>query len=247
MHPIMIILTLEDAVERRAPLLNILESHGVPYELWYAVDGRRGLPKKYEAMIDRAAAYQKLHREMGNAEFACALSHHFMYREILDRGLAAAVILEDDAIVDEQFFDFLKTVHTCSYDLLLLDHGNARVSRFDRLKLGGATMAYRSQASTWHTTGYVITRAGAQKMVDQSLPIISPADWPTDISKMRTYAAHPRLVDHPDQWTGASDIRQDRPQSEQTRLHRKRRSLSWFFKLNNWRNVYRRLFGKWVS
>lgn len=247
MQPVLFILTLEDTVERRAPLLNILESHGIPYELWYGVDGRSGLPAEHESLIDRAAARQNLRREMGNAEFACALSHHFMYQAILDRGLDAAIILEDDAIVDGRFFDFLKAKHTFRYDLLLLDHWEALVSRFDRQKLGGATTAYRSLSSPSLATGYIITRGGAQKMVDQSLPIKRPADWPTDISKMQTYAVAPRLVDHPDLETFPSSIRQDRKQPRQMYIRQNGIRPSRFFKLSNWRNTYHKRFGKWVS
>ena len=129
MIPTVIILSLEDAVERRAPLITGLETHDIPYEIWRAIDGRNGLPPEYETMIDRDAAREYLKRDMGNAEFACALSHHFIYLAVLERDLDMAVILEDDAIVDERFFRFLKTVQTPDCDLLLLDHMRALVRR----------------------------------------------------------------------------------------------------------------------
>ena len=76
MHPPLIILTLKDNVERRTRLLSTLESQGVPYELWFAVDGRSGLPQKYERLVDRQQIFKNLRRNMGDAEIACALSHH---------------------------------------------------------------------------------------------------------------------------------------------------------------------------
>lgn len=73
MTPPVFILSLEDASERRAPLINAFETRNVPYEIWHAIDGRNGLPPEYESMIDRPAARKNIGREMGNAEFACAL------------------------------------------------------------------------------------------------------------------------------------------------------------------------------
>jgi len=242
-----IILSLEDAAARRAPLVKVLQSHDVSYEIWHAIDGRNGLPPEYERLIDRPAARRKLGRDMGNAEFACALSHHFIYRDILKRGLDMAVILEDDAIVDDLFFRFLNTVQTPACDLLLLDHMRALVRRTERLKLADGGMAYRCISSPWLTTGYIITRDGAQKLVGQSLPISAPADWPTDLSEMLAYAVAPRLVDHPDLKSAGSDIRHDRPPLESRASRRKRRTSRRFLRLSYWRKTYHKRLGKWVS
>lgn len=247
MTPTVIILSLEDATERRAPLIKAFQAHGVPYEIWHAIDGREGLPPEYESLIDRPAARLNLGRDMRNAEFACALSHHFIYRDILKRGLEMAVILEDDAIVDDRFFRFLNTVQTAACDLLLLDHMRALVRRTDKMKLDESAMAYRCMSTPWLTTGYIITHDGAQKLVDQSLPITAPADWPTDIIAMRTYALAPRLVDHPDMKSAGSDIRPDRPPVESLASRRKRRTSLRFLRLSYWRKTYHKRLGKWVS
>lgn len=247
MTPTVIILSLEDATERRAPLIKAFQAHGVPYEIWHAIDGREGLPPEYESLIDRPAARRNLGRDMGNAEFACALSHHFIYRDILKRDLELAVILEDDAIVDDRFFRFLPTIQVPACDLLLLDHMRALVRRTDRLKFADGGMGYRCMSSPWLTTGYVITRDGAQKLVDQILPISEPADWPTDIIAMRTYALAPRLVDHPDIKSSVSDIRPERPPVESLASRRKRRTSRRFLRLSYWRKTYHKRLGKWVS
>jgi glycosyl transferase family 25 len=247
MKPTVIILSLEDAVERSAPLLKDFESHGVPYEIWHAIDGRKRLPSEYENLIDRPAARRNLGRDMGNAEFACALSHHFIYRDILKRGLEMAVILEDDAIVDDRFFSFLNMTQTPACDLLLLDHMRALVRRTDRLKFADGGMAYRCISTPWLTTGYIVTHDGAEKLVNQSLPITLPADWPTDITAMQTYALAPRLVDHPDMTSAGSSIRQDRGPVESLVERRRRRTSRRFLRLSYWHKTYHKRLGKWVS
>lgn len=247
MTPAVFILSLEDAADRRAPLINAFQSEGVPYEIWHAVDGRNGLPAEYETLIDRPGALRYLGREMGNAEFACALSHHFIYRDILKRGLKMAVILEDDAIIDDRFFRFINRVEVPDCDLLLLDHMRALVRRGDKLNLGDGAKAYRCLSAPWLTTGYIISHDGAQMLAERSLPIMAPADWPSDISRMRTYAVTPRLVDHPEMKSAASDIKQDRGPSESLASRRKRRTPRRFLRLSYWRKTYHKRLGKWVS
>ena len=123
------ILTLVGDDDRRKPLVDFLEANTIPFELWNGVDGRSGLAERYEAMIDRDAARKALGRDMGNGEFACALSHHFIYREIIARDLAHALVLEDDAILGQEFLQFLEHGKKRDVDLLVLDHRRADVFR----------------------------------------------------------------------------------------------------------------------
>jgi glycosyl transferase family 25 len=247
LQPPVIILSLTDAVERRKPLIDSLRTNGITFETWDAVDGRNGLSPEYDTMIDRPAACAHMNRELGNAEFACALSHHFIYREILERDLDMAVILEDDAIVDRPFFEFMAVIHKPDCDLLLLDHMRARVRRMGALKINRNTTAYRCASVPWLTTGYLITRSGARMLVEQSLPISAAADWPIDITQMQAYAISPRVVDHPDMITGASDIRQDRPEVTPLTVRRKRRSIARVFRRSYWRKTFHKRFGRWAS
>ena len=248
MKPTVIILSLEDAVARRAPLINAFQAHGVPYEIWHAIDGRKGLPPEHESLIDRPAARHNLGRDMGNAEFACALSHHFIYRDILKRGLEMAVILEDDAIVDGEFFTFLNMVQKPACDLLLLHHHNALVRRTGRLRLENGNVAYRCISTPTMANGYIITQEGAQKLANRSLPIAAPADWPIDIAKMLTYAVEPRLVDHPPMESAPSDIRHERHQLGQLVAQpRQRPSSKRFLRLSYWHNAFQKRLGKRVS
>ena len=229
------ILTLEDAMARRAPLIASLEAEGISYELWYGIDGRKGLDAEFEAMIDRDAARQTMRRDMGDGEFACALSHHFIYREILSRDLPFAVVLEDDAIIDTPFFSFLDQIDTAQYDLLMLDHMRADIFRRARINVGKGLWAYRLAFSPMLTTGYIISQAGARIMVDQSLPISAPADWPIDVSQMRSFAVDPRIVDHPDQDTGASYIRHERVPTP-----RPKNRASRFLEATYWKKTYKK-------
>lgn len=241
-----IILSLQDAFDRRAALLTTLDAHGVLYEIWNAVDGRNGLTLEHEHLIDRAATLKNLGRPMGNAEYGCALSHHLIYRAILERASDLTIILEDDAIVGEEFFNFVKTIRKPNYDLLLLDHEGALVSCADRIRIDDKAVAYRCRSQPDRTTGYCVTRRGAAKLAGNSLPIRGLADWPLDLNRMRAYAVTPRIVDHPDPEIANSDIEREREQLQLRTI--KNRKKPWrILQAEYWRRKYYKRFGKWIS
>lgn len=247
MIPTVIILSLEDAVARRAPLIAEFEARGIPYEIWPAIDGRKGLPPEYETMIDRDKARQNLKREMGNAEFACALSHHFIYRDILARDLDMAVVLEDDAIVDDRFFDFLKVVQKLDCDLLLLYHLGALVRENNPLRLVEMADAFRLISTPIMANAYIVTQNGAKKLVERSLPISRPADWPINLAKLNAFAVSPRLVGHPPHETAPSDIRAERNRHYKSVSRRRRPSAVRFLRIVYWEKKYYKYIGKRIS
>lgn len=233
------ILTLADAAERRQPLVDALDEMGIPFTLWPAIDGRRGLPAEYEPLIDRAAARQKQRRKMGNGEFACALSHHFIYRDIVEKSHPLALVLEDDARVDAELRDFLDHLGRDDFDLLLLDHDRARVLPSDKKQFSDGRVAFRAVVKPYLTSGYLVTRQGAKALVERSLPITAPADWPFDISDLRTYAIDPRIVR---QQGGSlpSYLSHERP-GPGHQLERVRPPASRFLTAAYWRKKFRKL------
>ena len=52
-----IVLSLDGEDARRAPLLERLAALGLPFEVFIGIDGRKGLPPRWEAEIDRNAAH----------------------------------------------------------------------------------------------------------------------------------------------------------------------------------------------
>lgn len=93
-----------------------------------------------------------------------------------------------------EFWEFVKNSFTNIFDIVLLDHRKARVVQFQKLLLTPQVMAFRVIAHPYLTSGYMISRDGALKLVKKSLPISATADWPIDISKLRTFAVAPKIV-----------------------------------------------------
>lgn len=211
-------LTLQDAGARRAALCARLDGFGLDYELFFGIDGRNGLPARWEAHVDRAAAAARMRRRMTDGELACALSHQQIYRTIVERDLPAAVILEDDALIGPAFDAFLRMEDPEREDLLMLDHSAGRLYPFRWRRTPDGRRAYRFGRTPDLTTGYLLTYAGARWIRTRSQPVAGVADWPCDISQMNAAALVPRLVDHPAASQNYSVLATHRDDSRRHRL-----------------------------
>jgi glycosyl transferase, family 25 len=204
------VLTLRGDEARRAPLLKQLESMGLEYELFFGIDGRNGLPPECEDRVDRARARRKYRRALSDGELACAISHIEVCREIARRKLAHAIVLEDDAILDDAFVEFVRGIPPVPGDILLLDHSHARVERGRGIPVLPEVEARRLVVRPSLATAYFLTNAGAWEISRAALPVSDVADWPECVDRMAMWALDPRIVDHPNPVTGPSHLRNDR-------------------------------------
>ncbi|PKP71893.1 MAG: hypothetical protein CVT82_00570 [Alphaproteobacteria bacterium HGW-Alphaproteobacteria-4] len=204
------VLTLNGNEARRAPLLSQLDDMGIRYRLWIGFDGRHGLPAELESLVDRYGAERELGRPLGNGEIACALSHRAIYAEIAREGLAWAIVLEEDAIIGHAFRDFVLGTAIADFDLLLLDHKGGYGLPCRSRQMAGGGVRYRVGIAPCLTTGYAISAAAAAHLAGAAVPLRRTADWPIDISRMNTWAAVPRIVDHPDEAASGSSLRLER-------------------------------------
>ncbi|MBW3098361.1 glycosyltransferase family 25 protein [Pseudohoeflea coraliihabitans] len=191
------VLSLDDAKARRNAIASQLGLLNLDFEIVSAIDGRNGLPEQYEALVDRDMTRVNLGRDMAGAEYACAISHHQLYKRIENEGLPGAIILEDDAILSPLFAEFLTQGAYAMADLIVLDHWFCRIWRFSQKRLTENICAGRLSLVPCLTTGYSISASGARYLIKHSLPISRPADWPCDITKLNARATIPRIVDHP--------------------------------------------------
>jgi len=191
------VLSLAGCEARRAPLLRSLHDLGFEPEVVFGIDGRAGLAPEHEARIDRAMAAQRARRELTDGEFACALSHQAIYSRLLADGHDRAVVLEDDAIVDGRLVQALEDLREVEFDLVLLAHKNARVRRGSDHHLREGSVLWEVVNIPELNIGYVISSSGARKIMHRSIPISYTADWPCDVSGLRTYAVSPQPIARP--------------------------------------------------
>lgn len=243
------VLTLEKSQTRRAPLEAQLEKLGLEHELFFGVDGTEGLPDRYEHFVDRTARVGSRRNPMTDGEYACTLSHLSIHRQIIERNLPEAIILEDDALIGSAFADLVNRRFTVSGDLVMLDfdEGFFHWRRFQRV--GEKMTAYSIAVAPVLATGYFMRQSAARYFVAEALPVRGVADWPCDIRQLKSYVLYPRIVGHPAPTQSASHLneqrvrlRADHKASQPKGFRRLFSSYFWRLRLRDWHRLrYRKL------
>lgn len=104
-------------------------------------------------------------RPLAPGDLACGLSHQGIWRLMVDRGLPAALILEDDALMSPALLDFLDPdlLHHYGCDLLKLETRRDNVLLGPpRGKVGSATLQ-ELQSSHRGGAAYIISRDAAAR------------------------------------------------------------------------------------
>lgn len=152
-------------------------------------------------------------------EIACSLSHIKTLREFLASGYSTAVVLEDDAILADDFADAVAAAlrHSDQWDLLLL-YGNHSgfpahlVDMTEKYSLCG--LSFRQTGSV----AYMINRPCAERLVASLVPIRVPIDHAfTHPSyhklKMRACLPYPVPATAKGKSTiGGQNVKRERPQ-----------------------------------
>jgi GR25 family glycosyltransferase involved in LPS biosynthesis len=142
------VIHLERATARKSQADKLVAGLPLPAEILPACDGRT------LGSEERALRYRPgLHRPrypfaLSDSEIACFLSHRAAWRAIVDRGLDAGLIAEDDVATDEAFATVLATAGEMA--------GPNDYIRFPRWERG--------------ETGDVIHSSGAASLIEPFLP-----------------------------------------------------------------------------
>ncbi|OSQ43859.1 glycosyltransferase family 25 protein [Marivita geojedonensis] len=222
------------AHRRYQPLVDQLEKMGMKYQISWGIDGRDKLPSQYEARIDRQGAEARMGRPMSDGEFACALSHRQIYEAIAKGEDASAIVLEDDAVLSEDFMALGSSLVEPPCGLLLFDHKNTYVRHRDRLVLPGGIMAYRIALPPFLATGYMVSKEVAAHLAYRDGPVVQPSDWPDAITQFESYACDPRVVTQRARDLSTSSLEVGR----RKRGYRRKRSLRRLLYRAYWRRFW---------
>ena len=166
-----------------------------------AIDGRNLSASELLEVYDAEQAIQTIGRELTLGEIGCALSQLSIIREVASRG-HTALILEDDieTSLDEKKLELIIDRLPVDWECVLLGHH----SRYSRVEEG--------VKSVWHSKslidgiscfrfaerpaggyGYLINKAGAEKVLANYKVISKPVDFWLD-SVINLYGVTPALV-----------------------------------------------------
>ncbi|MFP4793960.1 glycosyltransferase family 25 protein [Pasteurella multocida] len=145
-------------------------------------------------------------RPLTIGEIGCAMSHLLIYKMILEQNIDKAIILEDDAIVSQEFehivLDSLNKVPN-TVDILFYEHGKAKTYFCQKNLIEGYRLVHyrtpskRSKRTITRATAYLITQEGANKLLKLAYPIRMPADYLTgalQLTGLNAYGVEPPCV-----------------------------------------------------
>lgn len=184
MIPVFII-SLTRSADRRAMVERQMSHLGINFEFFDAVDGK-SLPSDRLAKVDFNLARETCGHDLSLGEVGCAMSHINIYEVMVEREIPRCVILEDDIYVHMHFKAIVNEVtNKNSSDIVFLHHGKAKhFPIYSSLPEGYRLAKYltpskNSKRGIISTGGYILTLAGAHKLLKIAYPIRMPADYLT--------------------------------------------------------------------
>ena len=184
------VINLKRATDRRNRITNLCKNLKLDFEIFTAIDGR-----ELDEDFIRSNVYDYKNCFLTRGEMGCALSHIGVYREIINRRLPYALIIEDDAVLDSRTVDFMSAFEKKPKNGIFLLTGDVEYAKNKKRKIGEFNVFPVSKAV--RATGYIITLKTAQKMIDFLLPIRYEADM-FEIFRtcgdVKIYATLPHLI-----------------------------------------------------
>lgn len=171
------LINLPRAEQRRRFALGQLAQIGSVPVMVDAVDGRQlNLDRLIEEGIySPDKANEAFSRQLSMAEIGCSLSHYNMYRKIVERNDPVALILEDDMLFLPGFAKKLLAAYRQLPEGWGILHLNCPCTRYERA--GESIVKYDGVGSLpVAASAYLISRRGAELMLENALPIRYPAD-----------------------------------------------------------------------
>lgn len=182
MKPIAIrVINLAARADRREQIATQFQRLGVDgYRFFEAVDGRtqsdHPLFRRYDPVARRRVKGPG--RDLKASQLGCYASHYLLWEECV-AGSEPLVVIEDDAIVLDDFPIFLRYAREIAglWPLVWL-HDNDKPGRDPSLPVGrvGPFELYKKLKTHYRTVAYLITPQGAQGLLRYSRTWIYPVD-----------------------------------------------------------------------
>ncbi|XP_073439011.1 procollagen galactosyltransferase 2 isoform X1 [Dendrobates tinctorius] len=218
-------INLKRRQDRRVRMLRSLYELQIQAKTFDAVDGKALNESQIKTLnIDVLPGYQDPYsgRTLTRGEIGCFLSHYYVWKEVVDRGLEKTLVIEDDVRFEYQFRSkLIKLMNdiekvALDWDLIYIGRKRMQVKRPEKA-VPNVLNLVEADYSYW-TLGYAISQKGARKLinaeplgkmlpVDEFIPVMfnkHPVEkymehyYPRDL---KAFSAEPLLV-YPTHYTG---------------------------------------------
>ncbi|XP_058641009.1 procollagen galactosyltransferase 2 isoform X2 [Onychostoma macrolepis] len=219
------LINLKRRLDRRERMLNTMAVLGLEATLADAVDGKALNTSHLQALgIEMMPGYKDPYsgRVLTRGEIGCFLSHHFTWKQVVERGLQHVLVLEDDVRFEPRFKRRLQTIMEdvekaqLNWDLIYVGRKRMQVAQ-PEMSVEGVNNLVEADYSYW-TLGYALSQQGAKKLlaaqpfgkmlpVDEFLPVMfnkhPNAAYMShfDLRDLRAFSVEPLLL-YPTHYTG---------------------------------------------
>jgi len=159
------VISLARAADRRTGITGRLNTAGVNYELVDAVDG---MTLDVDALGARV-----VNRALTRGQIACFLSHCNLWQRMMDEQIPAALILEDDAVWEDDFWQVAAMLPTLEWQWDFINCAYPRRIKAETVlcQLGAKRRLVRGKRPSWFTMSYAVSLSGAVKLLKHCEPI----------------------------------------------------------------------------
>ena len=172
-----VFINLDRDAERRTRLLAELQQIDMPSERFPAVWWADVPPEQASRWYSDDLNARQYYKPLRNGEKGCYASHIGAWQQLLASDAPALVVLEDDVRLTPQFAEVVNAIAALQepWDMVkLLGRDREKVRSERPLVPGTALVDYARVPSM--TAGYVVSRAGATKLLAHRQPFGRPID-----------------------------------------------------------------------
>lgn len=207
-----LIIHLARAAQRKPQVERLLAACPVPAHVLDAVDGRAMAQQDIDAVYSRKSLHAPSYPfEITAGEVGCFLSHRKAWQAIVDRGLDAGLIIEDDVEIDvNAFAPALELAKAHVGEMGYIQFQTRPVpGRAAPVASGGAALLVRPRVAPLRTSAQLVSRAQASYLLTLTERFDRPVDGFLQMSWVTSNAlccVVPSGVSDRTQETGGSTI-----------------------------------------
>jgi GR25 family glycosyltransferase involved in LPS biosynthesis len=192
-------------------------------------DYKKKSPSQLSGLYDADAFAKRYGCVPTPGAIGCAAAHRHCYERLVRESGKCALILEDDAVFDEDIAKLVSAIHAADieYDVLSL-----KITRgvFRRRPVGECRYGrlYRATLCQFGTYAYLIHRDCAERFSRLQRPSIRHlADWPLETWQFRCFGLDTNAISFSDRQSLVQTDGGHHRASLRSRLAHKRRVLAW--------------------
>ena len=173
----LVFINLDKDSERRTRIEGQLAHLGLPGERLPAVWWKHLPPAEQSLLYSAERNHGLYYQPLVDGEKGCYASHIQAWRQLLASDAPALVVLEDDVRLTPQFADVVNAIAALQepWDMVKLLGRDQEKTRSQRPLVPGTALVDYSRVPSM-TAGYVVSRAGAAKLLAHRQPFGRPID-----------------------------------------------------------------------